>query len=336
MLIQQLESWYQKNHRKLPFRSRPNPYWIWISEIMLQQTQMDTVIPYFLRFIKQFPTIQSIAEAEEEKVLTFVQGLGYYRRFRLLKKAAEWMMQHHQGKFPNTFEDIENLPGVGSYTAGAIASIAFGLPKSAVDGNVLRVIARYAGIQEDITLQATKKKIMALNQQWIEQANPPIYTQALMELGALVCRPKAPQCEQCPLQTSCYAYAHQLVETLPKVAKKKRQVIEPFTTVLFLYQGKLGFQKRQSGLLEGMYLFPQWQDEGIDVILKKENIHPQHLSQLGKVAHIFTHKRWEMSVFLAEIQTLPTLDLVWIPVAKIDQIPIAKAHRKLLDHYKIE
>jgi A/G-specific adenine glycosylase len=334
MLIKQLETWYENNRRDLPFRKHPNPYWIWISEIMLQQTQMDTVIPYFLRFVKRFPTIQLLAKATEEEVLTHVQGLGYYRRFRLLKQAAEVVVNRHQGQFPNRYEDIIQLPGIGTYTAGAIASIAFGLPTSAVDGNVLRVISRFQGIEEDIRLSSTKKTIDALNQQWIKRANPTIYTQAMMELGALICRPKNPQCHQCPLQASCYAYQHHVVESLPKVAKKKKQIIEHFTTILFLYNNRLGLEKRTEGLLEGMYALPQWQDQSIENVLISLNMKSIHPINLGKMVHIFTHKRWEMDVYVVKVTKQPKTPLTWHPIEAISEIPIPKAHRKLIDLYQ--
>ena len=334
MLIQQLEKWYQKNRRDLPFRQHPNPYWIWISEIMLQQTQMETVIPYFLRFVKRFPTIQQLAEASEEEVLTHVQGLGYYRRFRLLKQAAEVILKKHQGQFPSSYEDIIQLPGIGSYTAGAIASIAFGLPTSAVDGNVLRVISRFQGIQDDIGLSSTKKKINLLNQQWIEKANPAVYTQAMMELGALICRPTNPQCHQCPLQSSCFAYQHHIADSLPKVAKKKRQTIEHYTTIIFLYNDQFGLEKRSGGLLEGMYAFPQWQDQSIDEILSMLMMKTFKSFHLGKITHIFTHKRWEMNVYLVKVTKQPNHPLTWHAIATINNIPIPKAHRKLIDLYQ--
>lgn len=331
MLIHELESWYLKHRRDLPFREQSNPYWIWVSEIMLQQTQMDTVIPYFLKFIDRFPTIQELAKSSEQEVLSLVQGLGYYRRFRLLKQAADEIVKQYQGIFPNRYEDIIQLPGIGDYTAGAIASIAFNLPKSAVDGNVLRVVSRFKGMHEDISLSSTKKKINELNQSWIEKAHPRIYTQALMELGALVCRPVHPRCNQCPLKDQCSAHRDSLTTLLPRVSKKKRQSIETMTTVIFLYKNKIGFEKRSDGLLEGMYLFPQWNDQSIEHVLEKLDMVNTQSDFLGHMTHVFTHKRWEMDVYLVRVQKPSILNVDWYDSHSIKTIPIPQAHRKIME-----
>ena len=191
--------WYRENARVLPWRSHPTPYRVWISEVMLQQTRVAAVLDYYRRFLQEAPTVAGLAALPEERLMKLWQGLGYYSRARNLQKAARQVMEQHGGTFPNTYKEIRALPGVGDYTAGAIASIAFGLPVPAVDGNVLRVVARVCGDEGDITLPATKKRVTLALAQVIPTEAPGDFNQAMMELGATVCLPNgAPLCEKCP------------------------------------------------------------------------------------------------------------------------------------------
>jgi len=225
--------WYEECQRALPWRGERDPYKIWISEIILQQTRVVQGWNYYHRFMMRFPTINDLANAHEYQVLKIWQGLGYYSRARNLHSAAKTIMQQYQGVFPNRYEDIKKLKGIGNYTAAAIASIAFNLPYPAVDGNVLRVISRFAGITEDISMPSTVKKITQICNQWIDSTQPGIFNQALMDFGALVCIPKNPSCETCPLQKHCYAYIQGLTKQIP-VKSNRVKVKERFFLYLVL------------------------------------------------------------------------------------------------------
>jgi A/G-specific adenine glycosylase len=252
-----LVTWYEQGHRQLPWRNTKDPYRILVSETMLQQTRVETVIPYYYAFLEQFPNIPSLAAAPVEAVLKQWQGLGYYSRARNLKKAAEAIVEHFEGVMPDTLESLLSLPGVGPYTAGAVASIAFDRPAPAVDGNVLRVIARFCGLDNFVDTPAAKRKITDIVSNWLteEQEQPSLFTQSIMELGAMVCTPRSPKCLSCPLQADCIAF--QAGRTLPrKTPKKKRKA---FRVVAFWLENEQGIllQKRpESGLLAGMWQLP--------------------------------------------------------------------------------
>ena len=319
MNVLNLETWFKKHQRDLPFRHTQDPYTIWVSEVMLQQTQMETVLPYFRRFMERFPTLQSLATSSLETVLTLVQGMGYYRRFKLLHQGALYILEQHQGKFPTTYEDVSKIPGVGEYTAGAIMSIAYNQPYAATDGNVLRVLSRLYGIEENIALPKEKKQIHILHQQNVEKSTPRIYTQAVMELGALICRPSQPKCKQCPLQQECYAYLNQKTDLLPKIERKQTMEERFFQTFWLVRDGKLAFVQSQGPLLEGMYLLPQ---------IEKNTF--SHSPKELFFRHQFSHQRWHMHLF--EVNEIQPQKLQWIPLDKLDTIPIPQAHKKIVKH----
>jgi A/G-specific adenine glycosylase len=217
-----ITEWYRQNARTLPWRNTSNPYFIWLSEVILQQTRVDQGTNYYKKFIKNFPTIQDLAESSEEEVLKNWQGLGYYSRARNLHHAAKEIVSRHNGLFPNSYEAIRQLKGVGDYTAAAIASFAFGLPHAVVDGNVYRLLSRYFGEETPIDSTQGKKLFKALAQEFLPDNDPATYNQALMEMGALICTPKKPNCENCPLQASCLGLRAGKRETLPIKAKKTK------------------------------------------------------------------------------------------------------------------
>jgi A/G-specific adenine glycosylase len=252
-----LQKWFINHQRDLPFRHTTNPYLIWVSEVMLQQTQMDTMLPYYERFMNQFPTVYVLAQASLEHVLTLVQGIGYYRRFKLLHQGAKYIVEMYQGTIPNQYDLVRSIPGVGDYTAGAIMSIAFHAPYAATDGNVIRVLSRYYGISTNLTLQKERKRLHAIHQHNIENAQPYTYTQAVMELGALVCKPVQPACSQCPIQKTCYAFQHNMVQKLPILEKKVKHTQILFHTCMWIKNNRLALVKNNRSLLEGMYLLPQ-------------------------------------------------------------------------------
>lgn len=274
---QSLLKWYRAGARQLPWREPPvktkagrwmqtlaDPYRVLVSEVMLQQTQVDTVIDYFNRFMQRFPDVQALAEADEQEVLHAWQGLGYYRRARHLHAAARAIMEKHDGRFPESVEALRKLPGIGDYSAGAIASIAFGKSAAILDGNVARVLARLFAIQESIDQTTTRKKLWELARQLVPAKNPGDFNQGLMELGAVVCTPRQPSCVTCPLQQCCQAYQKGLTETLPVRTGKAKQ--RPVThDVMVIHKNGLWLieQRPDQGLWSGMWQAPTM-EHGID------------------------------------------------------------------------
>lgn len=313
-LVQPLCLWYQKCHRDLPWRKDRNPYRIWISEIMLQQTRVEAVKPYFFRFMEQFPDISALAMAEEEMLLKSWEGLGYYSRAKNLKKAAEICVERYQGEMPKAYEELLALPGIGSYTAGAIASIAYAVKKPAVDGNVLRVIHRVLACRDDI-LQSKVKKALEVN---LEASmlrvnmDPGIYSQALMELGACICIPNGePMCSSCPLSGICLAHRYKLTDEIPYRPKKKARKVEHRTVCIVTDGENFVIRKRPTkGLLAGMFEFPS--EEGTLSAKEAECLWGEMLEDVvsaepckqGK--HIFSHVEWHMEGF--EIRTIKRLE----------------------------
>lgn len=332
MDIKKLEAWYELNHRKLLFRETHDPYKIWVSEIMLQQTQVETVLPFFKKFIQKYPTVDILAQSDQEVLKKDVEGLGYYRRFKYMLLAAQQITKTNQG-FPKTYKDVLALPGVGRYTAGAIMSIAYNQAFSALDGNVIRVLSRYLNLDNDFRVEKNRKQLDQINQSYIEKANPRIYTQSLMELGALICRPKNPKCEICPLKEHCQAYELNIQESLPFMSKlKDKKEFSYITLKLVDKNDNIVLRKRTESLLEGMYEYPQFESESIiDVILNLESkdIFIDIIDKKQQVKHVFTHQVWTMDVY--EARLLKNQDPSWILVNQnqLKQLPMAIAHRKI-------
>jgi len=332
MQTKQLETWFLRHQRNLPFRKNPTPYGIWVSEVMLQQTQMETVLRYYASFIKKFPSIQSLAKATLEQVLTEVQGLGYYRRFRLLHQGAQYILDKHGGEFPNQYEDVINIPGVGAYTAGAIMAIAFNQPYPATDGNVIRVLSRLYGKKEDMRLPSARKIIDQLHGDMVQQANPKIYIQAVMELGALVCRPVQPKCEICPLQSSCVAYKTNQTTTIPFLSKMKTNKHREWQTLMIMKDNHLLMIKNQAELLKDLYLLPQWEEsiEFVENLLNTNNFKPISLLNIKTYKHVFTHQTWLMDVYQLKVKQGKLDQGVWVHQDELNQIPIPEAHQKII------
>jgi A/G-specific adenine glycosylase len=249
--------WYHENKRQLPWRLTKDPYAIWLSEIILQQTRVNQGLPYFIRFVEQYPTVIALANAREQDVLRLWQGLGYYTRARNLHKCAKVVAENHLGKFPVTHTDLLKLPGIGEYTAAAIASIAFNEPVAVVDGNVFRVLSRVFGIDCAINSPEGKKKFTTLANELIPDQQPDVHNQAVMEFGALFCTPKNPQCEICVFQTTCFAYKNSLQHALPVKIKSKASRKRYFHYIV-IEQGKSLYMKRrdQKDVWFGLYDFP--------------------------------------------------------------------------------
>ena len=299
-----LLEWYDHNQRILPWRDNKNPYYIWISEIMLQQTKVQTVIPYFERFIQTLPTIESLANAKEHELLKLWEGLGYYNRVRNLQLAAKEVVEKYNGVLPDDKDELETLKGIGPYTSGAIASIAFNKKYSAVDGNVLRVFSRLLEIRGDIKEPKTKKKI----KEFVETLLPNRvgdFNQGLMEIGATVCLPNGqPHCALCPFNTYCKAYLNQTTKEIPEKRSKKKRPIKSKTVLVIKYKNKYAIEKRSNqGLLASMYQFPM-----IDGHLLLEDVEKlglgtiENIQDLGISNHKFTHLEWNMRGYLVVLQ----------------------------------
>lgn len=314
-LIQPLLNWYPQHARVLPWREEPTPYRVWVSEIMLQQTRVEAVKPYFERFITALPDIESLAHCEEERLLKLWEGLGYYNRVRNMQEAACTVMEAYDGILPADYSALRELKGIGDYTAGAIASIAYGIPVPAVDGNVLRILMRVAEDDSDIQKQQVKTKVRHLLKPLIPKERAGMLTQAFMELGATVCVPNGePKCDQCPWQPFCLAWEHQSYGRLPYKGKAKPRKIEEKTVFLIRDGEKVLLHRRPPrGLLAGMYEFPNLPghltgEEAAD-FAKGLRLEPLRIEPLEKAKHIFSHIEWHMTGYMIRVAALDEIDL---------------------------
>ncbi len=257
-----LIKWYEKSERDLPWRKTVDPYKIWLSEVILQQTRVSQGMPYYYKFIETFPTLKMLADASEEEVLRIWQGLGYYSRARNLHKCAKIVSQNFGGKFPPSHDELKKLPGIGPYTAAAIASFAFHLPHAVMDGNVQRVLARYLGIGENIADAKIQRKIQQAVDEMIDKKRPATFNQAIMDLGATVCVPGKPLCERCPVNDSCYAMHHMMQEKLPIKLNKTKRRARYFYYWVLRYNDHYAFYKREEGdIWRGLYEFIMTEQE---------------------------------------------------------------------------
>lgn len=303
--VKPLLNWFEKEARKMPWRSNPIPYWVWISEIMLQQTRVEAVRPYFGRFMRDIPNIEALAAVEDERLMKLWEGLGYYSRARNLKKAAIICMEQYGGNLPTTYKQLLELPGIGSYTAGAIASIAYEQEVPAVDGNVLRVISRLLAAKEDITKQSVKKNMedMLLELMHRNHPSPRQFTAALMELGALVCLPNGvPHCMECPWHSICLARMQNKTTEIPVKKKKAERKIEKKTVFLVQEDDLIAIRKRpDTGLLAGLYELPNIEgycsEEEVTKMWQENLDCPVTVEKLKDGKHIFSHIEWHMQAY---------------------------------------
>ena len=305
-----LLEWYRDNARDLPWRREPTAYRVWLSEIMLQQTRVAAVIGYYRRFLEAAPTVEALAALSSDELMKLWQGLGYYSRARNLHKAAQYITEELGGKFPDTYEGIRALPGVGDYTAGAVASIAFGLPTPAVDGNVLRVVSRICADEGDILSPATKKRYTAALADLIPLRAPGRFNQALMELGATVCLPNgAPLCEKCPARDFCRANLEDKTDRLPVKAPKKPRKVEERTVFLLFHENRVALRRREGkGLLAGLWEYP---NELTADLPESWGLSPDQLERVAVGKHIFTHIEWHLTALRGELPT-PDLPKGWV------------------------
>ncbi len=331
-LVQTLLNWYDREKRTFPFRGVKDPYQIWVSEIMLQQTQTTTVSGYFTRFIDRFPTVEALALADENAVLKAWEGLGYYSRARNLHRAARIIMGEKQGRFPGTAAEWQTLPGVGPYTAAAVASIAFGEPVPAIDGNLTRVITRLFMVEEDPAIPSVKRRIYDLGRELMPPTRPGDMNQALMDLGATICLPGTPDCPRCPIIAYCEAQKTGIAETLPNLAAKKPPKAVPVAVGLVFCGGKVLLIKRQQALLRGLYVFPLVEGEddapALEKALKKLGVCVGALDEMGQARHIFTHRVWQMRLYLGQAKEAVALpEGVWASEEDIKALPLPGAMR---------
>ena len=305
-----LLSWYDQNKRQLPWRDQNNAYYTWVSEIMLQQTRVEAVKPYFLRFINELPDIDALACYPEDKLLKLWEGLGYYTRVRNMQKAAMEVQKTYGGVLPKDYQALCGLKGIGSYTAGAIASIAYGIPVPAVDGNVLRVLSRLLENEEDILKQSVKKRVEKQLKEVIPSNRPGDFNQALMELGAVVCIPNGrAECENCPLAFLCRAYVHNRVAELPKRAEKRPRSVQKRTILIIRDGENFAICRRpMRGLLAGLYepmnLSGHLSKQEALEQVKKIGLVPIRIRQLEDAKHIFSHVEWRMIGYQVQVEAI--------------------------------
>ena len=361
---QKLLAWYDENKRDLPWRRSKNPYHIWVSEIMLQQTRVDTVIPYYERFLDWFPTVESLANAPEERLLKAWEGLGYYSRVRNMQTAAQQIMSEFEGKFPSTYEGISSLKGIGPYTAGAISSIAFNLPQPAVDGNVMRVLARLFEVNHDIGNPSNRKLFQAMMEVLIDPDRPGDFNQALMDLGSDIEAPVNPRPEESPVKEFSAAYQHGTMDRYPIKAPKKKPIpIYLKALVVQNNQGQFLLEKNESEkLLAGFWHFPlievdEFSDQTQDLDLFSQVAEP--ILELGpspqesfeqdydlevdwqdlrfeEVKHIFSHRKWHIQIIagrVAESQEYADREVLWLTPEEFSNYPLAKPQQKIWQAY---
>lgn len=356
---QKLLMWYDENKRDLPWRRSNNPYHIWISEIMLQQTRVDTVIPYYERFLDWFPTVKDLAIAPEERLLKAWEGLGYYSRVRNMQEAAQQIVAEFEGEFPHTYEGIFSLKGIGPYTAGAIASIAFGLPEPAVDGNVMRVLSRLFEVNLDIGIPANRKVFQTMMEMLIEPERPGDFNQALMDLGSDIEAPVNPRPEDSPVKEFSAAYLHGTMEKYPIKAPKKKPVpVYLYGLIIQDAQGQFLLEKNEtSGLLAGFWHFPLIEvgefpddeqlslfeiaenqvsfdlspkesfEQDYDVVVDWQSVH------FPQIQHVFSHRKWQIRLLYGQVVNATEMpkqeQVLWLHPDEFDNYPFAKPQQKM-------
>jgi len=341
-----LLAWYDKTKRNLPWRNTKDPYSIWVSEIMLQQTQVKTVIPYYERWIKTLPTIGKLANAPEQKILKLWEGLGYYSRAKNLKKSAQIICREMNGELPKTVNDLKNLPGVGRYTAGAISSIAFGLKAPVLDGNVKRVLSRLFCINENGTTSASENRLWQQAEDLLPVRRPGDFNQALMELGATVCIPKSPICQQCPMRTLCKAFLKNKITEFPPSKKKVPSKKIEVSAGIIIKNKKVYIQQRsKNALMGGLWEFPggkREKGESPEECLKREikeelRVNVISLNKVMTIKHTYTQFRVTLNVFNCELQKKQIRpdgceQWKWVSLSNLKEYPFPAANVKIVKY----
>ncbi len=342
-ISQRLLEWYKDHARGLPWRQEnPDPYAVLVSEIMLQQTRVETVIPYYERWMEHFPNLQSLAQAPLEEVLRYWEGLGYYSRARNIHRTAQILVHSHQGKFPQEVSQLQKLPGIGAYTAAALASIAFGQKIAAIDGNIRRVISRLFQIEEPVSLPETQEKIKDLAQKCLPPDNTGDYNQALMDLGAMVCLPRSPKCAICPLTQFCQAYQNGKQNEIPvKISKKAIPSVIVTAAIIEDKDRVLIAQRPVNGLLGGLWEFPGGKIEDGETlseclsreILEELGVQIEVGEPFGVYKHTYTHFKVVLHAFKAQIKDsqlphpIQAEEIRWAPISSLHEYPMGKIDR---------
>jgi A/G-specific adenine glycosylase len=343
-----LLGWYLAHKRDLPWRNTKDPYRIWVSEVMLQQTQVATVVPYYYRFLEHFQDLESLAHADSQKVLKLWEGLGYYARARNLHRAAQRVLKEHGGLIPGRWAEFRSLPGVGDYIAAAVLSIAFGQPYPVVDGNVKRVLARLLVLKDPVNNASSTKKFREAADRLLEQAKPGAFNQAMMELGAVVCKPQQPLCDRCPVQKMCRAHQSARVQSYPvKVKKQPTPEYQIAVGVVFKNGRVLITRRKSSGLLGGLWEFPggkiqkgERPEAACTREIKEEvNLTVRVKSHLSRVKHAYTHFKIIMDVFCCSyvsgrVALNGPADHRWIKLNDLDNFPFPRANHKFFPELK--
>lgn len=349
-IAQTLITWFKANERDLPWRKTYTPYHIWISEIMLQQTQMDRAVPYFTRWMERFPKISDIAVADEDEILKYWEGLGYYSRARNIRKAARRIVEEHEGIFPVSRKDILALPGIGPYTAGAIMSLAFEADEPAIDANVERVYARLFDIDTPMAEKETKQRVRALSDDLLPTGHARNYNQAVMEFGALVCTPRSPRCNACPLTGYCEAYRLGITAHRPVPGKKKDITPLDVVTGFLIHDGKVYIQKRPEGSVwAGLWEFPGGHIEAgeppeqtvVREYREETGFDVEVTDKVSIIRHGYTTFRITLHCFVVRLKSksaIPDLcaatEYKWLPPSELSQFAFPGGHRKLLDQMR--
>lgn len=322
-IVEPLLNWYQINERPLPWRVDKNPYHIWVSEIMLQQTRIEAVKEYYYRFMKRLPTIKDLAKIKEDELLKLWQGLGYYNRARNLQKAAKMIVEKYSGKFPDNYKDLKALPGIGEYTAGAIASICYNEKVTAIDGNVLRVMMRLQNCHDKIDEKETKIKVEKQLKSILPNQSGK-FNQALMELGETICTPTStPKCQECPLNPLCKSKEKNTYMELPKKNPKQPKTVENYTIFIYIYDNQVAIEKRNNtGLLKNMWEFPneneKYTQETCQNYLKSKKFETTYITPSIEYKHIFTHKIWYINTYIIYVKNKYP-QFKWVTISEIEE-----------------
>ena len=339
--VLEIIAWYKNNFRDLPWRNTQDPYKIWLSEIILQQTQVVQGLGYYERFVSQYPDIQDLASADQASVLKLWQGLGYYSRARNLHKTAQIIVNQYDGKFPTDYQSVVKLAGIGPYTAAAIMSFAYNQPFACLDGNVYRVLSRIYGIKSPIDDNKSRPQFMAILDQWIQGQNPRIFNNALMEFGALMCKPDQPKCNECPLSIDCVAFKTNAVKSFPVKAKSLKKRIRWFNYLLFQQDGKLALvQRLQKDIWQHLYELPLIESENeisdAEILNQIESVCFNRIDQLelsGQQKHILTHQLIQARFWTVHCKSAIVFNdpkVFWVNLSDIQNYPVSVLIEKFL------
>ncbi|MBQ7305346.1 MAG: A/G-specific adenine glycosylase [Clostridia bacterium] len=325
--------WYDQHARVLPWRGIHNAYHTWVSETMLQQTRVETVLAYFDRFIRRFPTVEALAAAPEDEVLKLWEGLGYYRRARNLHKGAQQVVAEHGGVIPSDVKELLKISGIGEYTAGAIASIAYDQAVPAVDGNVIRVVSRVKGIRENVGIPSVKRRIAQEAAALVPQSRPGDFNQAMMDLGATICVPGTPSCERCPVSALCDAYREGDAEDIPELPRKNPPRVIDYDLCLIFNGDRVLMRQRTETMLQGLWVFPMVEDHHTEkqlapLVKKRIGVPVTDIQPAGDAKHIFTHQVWQMKLYIMHTTAEAPAGWRFVTMEEMQQLTIPTAVKK--------